>query len=82
MGGDETRSSDEELYRKHGDMTAVEVKHYQGEYHHGDIASIRARLVPQCRVVLYYSTGGSSGTVGNTGYTTILASVIVVNQLW
>ena len=51
MGGDDTKSSDEELYRTHGEMTAVEVKHDTSVYR------IRARLVPQCRVVLYYSTG-------------------------
>ena len=42
-------SSDEEQYRTHGDMTAVEVKHGSS-----DVRRIRARLVPQCRVVLYY----------------------------
>ena len=71
MGGDETRSSDEELYRTHGEMTAVEVKLDQDKLNQGKYGSvhrIRARLVPQCRVVLYYSTGGSSGTVGNTGH--------------
>ena len=62
--GDETRWSDEELYRKQGQMTAVEVKHWEGNSVH----SIRARIVPQCHVVLYYSTGGSSGTEGNTGH--------------
>ena len=68
-------SSDEELYRRHGDMTAVEVKHEKGWV----VLRIRARLVPQCRVVLYYSTGGSSATAGNTRH--IVASVIVVYQL-
>ena len=62
MGGDETKWSDEELYRTHGEMTKVEVKHDQR------VHRIRARLVAQCRVVLYYSTGVSSGTVGNTGH--------------
>ena len=51
--GDETRWSDEELYRKHGEMTAVEVKHDKEDTRTPVVYRIRARLVPQCRVLSY-----------------------------
>ena len=68
---------EEEPAQEENEVT--EVEHDKEDRDTPVVYRIRARLVPQCRVVLYYSTAGSRGTVGNTGY--IVASVIVVNQL-